>query len=192
MKLKNKSSKFAKSFDSARGTTKGILSACYTRWNSVQKMFHSILGCRTALEISLGDGYSDHMFDDDEWILMEIIRDLLMVLAPELDILQGENYPTINLVIPRLCAMRSHWIELGEDTGWNGKYGVSYVETAKRAVDHLVGHLDTYFGDPIDFATQTHGIYLVATFLDPRFKDFYWLPLLQRAPVINYCSAAHA
>ena len=48
-------------------------------------MFHSFLGCRTELEISLGDGYSDHMIDDDEWILMEIIRDLLMVLAPELE-----------------------------------------------------------------------------------------------------------
>ena len=119
-----------------------------TRWNSQLKMVRRIV------EVDV-----DKVVEKRELSLTSyekaVLRELVEVLEPfeeATDILQGDKYSSISLVIPSLLGLKRHLNDL------NTRHSTRLTTTLKSALDHRFGGT---FDDPL---------YICGAMLDPRFK----------------------
>ena len=119
-----------------------------TRWNSQLKMIRRIV------EVDV-----DKVVEKTELSLTSyekaVLRELVEVLEPfeeATDILQGDTYNSISLVIPSLLGLKRHLNDL------NTRHSTRLTTSLKSALNRRFGGT---FDDPL---------YICSAMLDPRFK----------------------
>jgi len=132
-----------------------------TRWSSTFLMLERALELRKPLDFfaACEQDLRVYRLADEEWSLLETIRDLLRVFKQETDDLCASTYPTFTTAIPAYnCIMDG--IEDFVDTHSESKAIVEAAEAAKEKIKMYYKKGDA-------------AVYPVATVLDPRFKLEY-------------------
>ena len=73
-----------------------------TRWSSTLKMLTRLLQLRRAVNFALNEHDKD-LFSNAEWDLITEIIEVLTPFADAVRELEGEQYPTLSLLLPYLC-----------------------------------------------------------------------------------------
>ena len=127
---------------------KTLIAKNETRWNSQLKMVRRII------EVDI-----DKVVEKRELCLTSdekaVLRELVEVLEPfeeATDILQGDKYSSISLVIPSLLGLKRHLNDL------NIRHSTRLTTTLRSSLDRQFG---TIFDDPL---------YICSAVLDPGFK----------------------
>jgi hypothetical protein len=132
-----------------------------TRWDSTFLMIERALELRKPLDTfaACERDLRVHQLADEEWSLLEIVRDLLWVFRRETEHLCASTYPTFTTAIPVYnCIMDG--IEDFVEAHSGSKAIVEAAEAAKEKIKEY-------------YAKGDATVYPVATVLDPRFKLEY-------------------
>lgn len=136
-----------------------------TRWNSIFEMFERLLKLRWPVTAVLSDRqvtkFSDAKTLDltsEQWLLIENILPTLKNLKVANTVLCGEKYVSISCVLPVIKTLvDSYLINKDED-----------VATVQKFKEDLRANLTEKFC----LNSQEVSVYLLASALDPRYKDF--------------------
>ena len=127
---------------------KTVIAKNETRWNSQLKMV------RRLVEIDV-----DKVVDKREFQLNAyekvVLRELVEVFEPfeeATDILQGDKYSSISLVIPCFLGLKRHLSQLST------RHSSQIIRALQASLDHRLGH------------TSDEPLYVCGAILDPRFK----------------------
>lgn len=155
-----------------------------TRWNSIFFVLERLLKLRESVELLIknlsndpnrdykNDGISlDSLFlTNNEWVAVEELVNILKPFADATKILSGSNYPTLNIVNPIINNLNKKLREFQE-----------------KIDDLEIGKVIYVMLEQINYRWRDPGMTaLVATFLDPRFRDLNFLNLVERKEVHKY------
>jgi zinc finger BED domain-containing protein 1 (E3 SUMO-protein ligase ZBED1) len=141
-----------------------LCSASEIRWNSSYNMFKSFLDNKDALEQACNQtGYPNRQrLNSRDWSFIEMASEVLLIIKPEIKFFQAEKVPTISSVLPRLLTLKEIITGLSPRN--------------KIALDAVV-ELEDYFPwlSSWDPPSEEFSILSSASFLDPRYKDFFFI-----------------
>ena len=90
-----------------------LIGDCPTRWNSTHAMISRLLAVRPHLTEVLQELEWDDL-PTSEWKVLENYRDLLEPFARYTDLMGGEEYTTLSMVVPILLELNYHLSEVNE------------------------------------------------------------------------------
>ena len=128
---------------------KVLISKNETRWNSQLKMV------RRAIEVDVNEVVKKrefHLSAHEKSILREFVQ-ILQPFEDATDILQGQKYASICLVIPTYIGLKTN-LEKANET----RHCQDLIKTLTESLAKTLGHV------------VTHSLYCISTFLDPHFK----------------------
>ena len=135
-------------------STKKLVLDCKTRWNSTYLMIRSALMYKTVFpHLKHKDSHYKNVPTEDDWVLAKEISDKLDVFYQATEEFSGTKYPTSNNFLPTVCDIRDAISE----------WSTSTFEQIKLMASSMAHKFDSYW-------STFHGIMVVATILDPRYK----------------------
>ncbi|CAN6696665.1 unnamed protein product [Malus baccata var. baccata] len=146
------------------GTKKMVLD-CKTRWNSTFLMIQSALIYKDVFpRLKQLESQYKCLLDDRDWEMAKEICEKLKLFYNVSELFSGTKYPTTNLYFPKICEIRlslTRWL-------------TSRRDEIKNMARSMIEKFDKYW-------SVIHGIMVVTTVLDPRFKMRlieYFFPLM--------------
>ncbi|TXG51538.1 hypothetical protein EZV62_024062 [Acer yangbiense] len=137
-----------------KSTKKLVLADCKTRWNSTYLIIHSALMYKTVFaHLKHKDSHYKNVPTEDDWVLAKEISDKFDVFYQATEEFLGTKYPTANNYLPTICDIRD------AVDGWS----TSTFEQIKLMASSMAHKFDSNW-------RKIHGIMVVATILDPRYK----------------------
>jgi hypothetical protein len=157
-----------------------------TRWNSTADMIIRAIRLKKGLSITMNRMFDDAMgkkrrkiargvvvddgdesfveITEEDWSNLVAILELLNPLKSATEIMSGDSYPALNLVVPTYTALLNH-LELLSNDAVTTMYAES--DFIKDASKDAFNKLNKYYNISSELCT-------IATVLDPRLKlDFY-------------------
>jgi hypothetical protein len=154
--------KFARACKMSNVAERKLVLDVKTRWSSTFLMLERALELREPLDAFVASERDLRVYQlvDEEWFLLDTIRDLLQVFKEATDELCASAYPTLTTTIPIYDCILDK-IKAFADTHSESRALVEAAEAAKKK-------LETYY------TKSNAAVYPVATVLDPRFKLQYY------------------
>jgi len=139
-----------------------LLTAVITRWGSQLRTIERLLEVRRALDAACAR-CDKPVLTEDEWEQLRQLAVLLKPFAEQTKLFEGEKYPTLSLVWPRVCVLYNHLAVV---------CGHPLVEAVRLRLRQEMTKVDR-------FVNPTRA-QVFACILDPRFKTLFFIPAEQR------------
>ena len=135
-----------------------LLGDCPTRWSSTFLLLERLLRARCHLETVLDKLKWDNL-NARQWKTVESVTELLKLFADYTTLSSGEHYSTISSIIPIIMELSLHLDRM------NTRHGLS---TVANILNKEMERRFTMFQNPHDKSFKL--LYIVATFLNPRYR----------------------
>lgn len=142
---------------------RGLLSPSQTRWVYTFYVLNRLLESRAAVEkVVVEKKLNQVALTALQWEQIENLRDLLRYFADIINDLEGDNYPTINEVIPALKDLISKLKDKRDEP-----YGLSKIDIVRRELKSEIENKFAFILDPSKPNFQP--AHMLATFFDPKY-----------------------
>jgi len=142
---------------------------CVTRWDSTYKMLATLLRQQQAICAVLLDSEKhsdkDLMPASQEFTVAEELLAILKPFNDTTEVVGGERYPTLSIVLPILCKLLHVTLKATNDD----------THLAKEIKRVIRADLELRYQDK-----ETETLLRIATYLDPRFKSLSFLDEVAR------------
>ena len=153
----SQSGKVTEALISAAG--KKLVSRSVTRWTSAYLVIDRLLEVKEPLKIVLLN-HNLTMLQPQDWEVLKNVRTLLYKFANYTNVVGGEQYTTLSLVIPYYIELQHHLEDMMK------------IDKLQSVSKIMALELERRFSNLLDPAHENHNsLYMVATLLDPRFKN---------------------
>lgn len=147
-----------------------LIQSVKTRWNSVCDMFERLLSLRWPVIAVLGDRNVTKLSDaktldltNSQWTLIEELLPTLKKLKAASNILCGENYVSLSTVWPVTKTLINVHLHISEDS--ENESDLNITKQFKRDLSQQISEKFKLNDN------ENVNIYIIASFLDPRYKD---------------------
>ena len=142
-----------------------------TRWGSTLGMLQRIMEQQAAIAAVLMEGKVRHLMPDgDEWVIIELLVDILKPFQHATEVMSAVKYPTVSTVKPLLYKLLEKSLKIAD----------SDAAVAREVKKAIRSDLQERYQSAI-----AQRIKNVATFLDPRYKELPFLDAISRRRMIG-------